>query len=66
MAPACEIERQNVISANDVDATKTAGTEVVIPDRNVLPHNVTQTNLSLFLRIFSKRHANDLNMDFVA
>ena len=44
---------------------------MVIPGRNVLPHNVTQTNLSPFQGFSAKSHVqtahefHDLNIDFV-
>ena len=70
MALACQIERQNVISANNVNTTKTAGKKVT-PCYKVLPHNVKQTNLSPFQGFLLKSYVqtacefHDLNMDFV-
>ena len=67
MVSACKIERQNVISANSIDVNKSIN-KMLIPDRNILPPRVIQTNLGRSWGFSSNNHvqtayeSHDLNM----
>ena len=59
-----------MISANNVDVNKRVD-KMLIPGRNVLPHNVMQTNLGPSWGFSSNKHVqtarefHDFNMDLV-